>query len=132
MSFDVLFTTVWLGLVAAGMTILIRVLPFIAPAVERGTKPWACDKCMSFWLILFSSAGVPTFAHDWLDYDLVPNVFYFAAPAAYAISLFMLRLLTEPVGPPPSFSIVPELIDSDPPPDGKRYQPTPFSEPPNH
>jgi hypothetical protein len=130
-SVEIILTALWLGFVAAGMTVLIRVLPFIAPYVEKGVKPWACDKCMSFWLILFSAAGAPTLANDVIGYHFIYGDFLLAAPAAYAVSLFMLRLLTEPMGPPPSFAL-PELIDSERPPDGKRYEPTPFSEPPNH
>jgi hypothetical protein len=128
---EIIWAALWLGFLAAGMTVLIRVMPVIASWVEQGIKPWACDKCMSFWLILFSTAGVPTFANDVLHYRLLYGDFLLAAPAAYAVSLFMLRLLTEPMGPPPSFA-VPELLDSERPPDGKRYEPTPFSEPPNH
>ena len=131
MSLEIIFAALWLGFLAAGMTVLIRVLPGFAGLVEKGLKPWACDKCMSFWLILFATAGVPTLANDMMDYQIVHGDFILAAPAAYAVSLFMLRMLTEPLGPPPSFSIVPELIDSEPP-EPKRYQPSPFSDPPDH
>lgn len=132
MSLEVIFAALWLGFLAAGMTVLIRVLPGVSFWVEHGVKPWACDKCMSFWLILFSTAGAPTLANDGMGYRLIYGDFILAAPAAYALSLFMLRLLTEPMGPPPSFGAVPELIDSERPPDGKRYISPPFSEPPNH
>lgn len=131
MSIEIILAALWLGFLAAGATVLIRVIPFIVPYVERGTKPWACDKCMSFWLILFSAAGIPTLANDVMGYRLIAGDFILAAPAAYAVSLFMLRLLTDPLGPPPSFSIVPELIDSEPP-EPKRYEPSPFSDPPDH
>lgn len=131
MSVQILFTALWLGFFAAGATVFIRVLPFIAFYVERGTKPWACDKCMSFWLLLFSAGGLPSLANTTWGTHLVPFDFALAAPAAYAISLLMLRRLTDPLGPPPSFA-VPELTDTEPPLDGTRYQRGPFSDPPNH
>jgi hypothetical protein len=132
-SIEIIFAALWLGFLAAGMTVLIRVLPVISGFVERGIKPWACDKCMSFWLILFVTACVPALANDVMGYRLIHGDFVLAAPAAYALSLFMLRLLTEPMGPPPSFEALPELIESVPPVDGKRYIVPPFSDPPpNH
>lgn len=129
MSLELMFTVLWLGLFASGSTVLIRVLPGIYRLVEKGMKPWACDKCMSFWLILFAVAGIPTLGNEVLRYPLSHTVFLLAGPAAYAVSLFMLRALTEPMGPPPSFN-VPQLIDLERPDvEGKTYIP-PFSDPP--
>lgn len=129
MTLELLLTVLWLGLFASGATILIRVLPFIAPRVEEGQKPWACDKCMSFWLILFAVAGIPTLGGA-LHYPLSSTVFLLAGPAAYAVSLFMLRALTEPLGPPPAFGMVPELVDLETPETGGKTYSPPFSDPP--
>ncbi len=127
---DIMLTAIWLGLFAAGAITLIRVLPGINKQLEQGKKPWICDKCMSFWLILFGVAGIPYFSTEVLHRKLSHDTFLLAGLAGYAISLFMLRALTEPLGPPPSFGNVPDLIDLDTPEiGGKTYTP-PFSDPP--
>lgn len=42
-------TLALVALFATGLTLVLRVLPGIRGAVFRGTKPWACDLCMSWW-----------------------------------------------------------------------------------
>lgn len=131
MRVEVLFAALWLGLFAAGATVLIRVLPIINGFVDKGLKPWVCDKCMSFWLVLFASTVVPSLANEFLGCQLLLSDFVLGAPASYGISLWVLRKLTDPTGPAPSFEL-PELIDVEIPASKTRFPLAPFSDPPNH
>ena len=127
MPVDILLAAIWLGFFAAGATVLIRVLPPIIPLVERGLKPWACDFCMSFWLVLLGCAALPLVAKA-LGCEVLAPVVWLSGPAAYGLALLVLRRLTDPIGPPPVFGpgSMPELKDpneeriivnfSDPPP----------------
>lgn len=115
MPVEILIAALWLGFFAAGATVLIRVLPLVIPLVERGVKPWACDFCMSFWLVLAGCVALP-FITDALHYRLSAAAVWLAGPAAYGLALLVLRKLTDPRGPPPSgfdSGSIPELRDPD-------------------
>jgi hypothetical protein len=87
-----------IGMSAAGLPPILRALPPIRDWVMRGIKPWACDICMSFWSTLLAAAfwkfvGLP----------------FLAAIPAYVVTLAVVRLNSEHIGPPPG---LPELEDS--------------------
>lgn len=128
MPVEILLAAIWLGFFAAGATVLVRVLPPVQPLVERGLKPWACDFCMSFWLVLIGCVALP-FAAGALRYKLAAVEVWLAGPAAYGLALLVLRKLTDPMGPPPAFGGdggIPELRSTD---DISRTVST-FSDPP--
>ncbi len=131
MPVEVIFSAVWLGFFAAGATALIRVLPLVVPLLERGVKPWICDFCMCFWLVLAGAIAVPFLATA-LHYTISARAIWFGAPAGYAVALFVLRKLTDPIGPPPFFGDggggggIPELHD----PNQRILIQTNFSDPP--
>lgn len=89
-----------LGLTSAGFTLALRATRWVSARVREAQKPWACDICMSFWAV-GAFTLVVGYLHGW---DLV-----LAAGPAYPVSLWALRKLGEPLGPPP----MPELEDSE-------------------
>lgn len=89
-----------LGLTSAGFTIALRATKWVHGQVMDRVKPWACDICMSFWAVALFTTAVG-YLHGW---HLV-----LAAGPAYPVSLWTLRKLGEPAGPPP----MPELEDDD-------------------
>jgi hypothetical protein len=89
-----------IGLTAAGSTMALRATKWVHGKLIEAKKPWACDICMSFWTVAFFTLAVG-YLHGW---DLV-----LAAGPAYPVSLWTLRKLGEPLGPPP----MPELEDDD-------------------
>lgn len=55
MSFIWITYTLLLGMSAATMITIFRAVPPGLWLVKKGTKPWACDICMSFWMTIFST-----------------------------------------------------------------------------
>lgn len=95
-----LLQALYVGLWAAGFTVVLRALPWIQRLVREGMKPWACDVCMSFW----STFGVTG------SLVLTKNWDFAAALPGFAITLLVLRKLTEPVKLPTN---LPDLEDSE-------------------
>lgn len=52
------------GLTAVGLIQVVRALPLVRDWVLRGTKPWACDLCMSWWSCLLLGATAAALS-DW-------------------------------------------------------------------
>lgn len=49
---ELLLTSLLAGLSSAALIVLLRAAPFIRTWTQQGTKPWACDVCMSLWTTL--------------------------------------------------------------------------------
>lgn len=84
------------ALIAAGLIVLLRRLGPIERLVFKGIRPWACDVCMSFWTLLVVA---PLFGGGVRG--------YLVAPPAFALCLWVLRQITQPVSdfhPPPEES----------------------------
>ena len=81
------------GATAAGMTVVIRVLPGVHSQMEAQKKPWVCDICMSFWTV---GLLVLLLAFELRD----PKLVVVAGPA-YPFALWFLRRLTDPPELPP-------------------------------
>lgn len=86
----------FVGLTAAGLIVALRALPPVEHKVWAAQKPWACDVCMSFWVV-----GI---ANVFLVATHGPVMFLCAGPA-YPLCLWVLRQITAPRGAPP----LPEL-----------------------
>ncbi len=89
-----------LGATAAGMTAAVRRVPSINRRVQAEQRPWACDICMCFWTTALLGAGAAVARWD-------PVLVVCCGPA-YPWSLWVLRKITDPIGPPPML-----LEDSD-------------------
>lgn len=81
------------GATAAGMIVVIRVLPLIRQQVEAMKKPWACDICMSFWVVGLLVLLLLLGKRD-------PQFLFVAGPA-FPFALWFLRRLTDPPELPP-------------------------------
>lgn len=101
--FNIMLWAIILGATSAGMTVALRALPTIYRWVEQAKKPWACDRCMSFWTTGLLSVGLAT----WLGHELI-----IVCGPAYPWAMFVLCKITDPRGPPPL-----PLEDSDAPTD---------------
>ena len=82
-----------LGATAAGCTAAVRRLPPIDRRVQAAKKPWACDICMCFWTTVLLGTVAAAASQD-------PILVVCCGPA-YPWSLWVLRKITDPVGPPP-------------------------------
>lgn len=85
--------TVLVGLGIPGIVLAVRALPWVDARVLAGTKPWACDICMSFWTGAVLVLGAVAVSREF--------VVFVVAPAAYTIALATLRVLQAPHGEPP-------------------------------
>lgn len=83
---------------AAGVVPLVRQIPEVHQRMLEGIKPWVCDLCMSFWATLFATL----FWWCWMNAPLVSIV------PAFALTFFLVRKNSDPVGPAPT---LPELED---------------------
>mgnify|MGYP001559777680 FL=1 len=86
------------ALFAAGLTLVLRAAPFIRGAVFRGTKPWACDLCMSWW---GSCAGgiVALGAGLWGTFGAATIVTWLLGTfATVPVSMLVLRFVGQPAG----------------------------------
>lgn len=99
---DLLFVALFSGTTAAGVTVAVRALPFVNRWVQHGTKPWACDVCMSFWT---TAAVTGAWSAIHMDYSLL-----YAAGPAYPVTMWVLRKITDHHGVVPG---LPELEDTD-------------------
>lgn len=97
----ILLWSLILGATAAGLSVIIRSLPFIKRWVQEGRKPWACDVCMPVWTVVPLVLLLFIWRQD-IQLLLVVG-------PAYPCAMWILMRLTDPVGPPP----MPELEDSD-------------------
>lgn len=88
-----LAAVVLVGLSAAGFVQLVRVIPPGPRMVARGTKPWACDLCMSWWTALVVAMVLSGAVRDLTWLAVVPGAFF--------VSLFVTaRLYPAPSGGP--------------------------------
>lgn len=79
------------GLSAAGLVQLVRVVPPGPKMVQRGTKPWACDLCMSWWSAVLLVAVACAMDPAWA----------LVLPGSFFVSLFLTaRLYPAPSGGP--------------------------------
>jgi hypothetical protein len=86
-----LLSALWLGASSAGLTLVLRYAPGLSKINDRGTRPLACDVCMSLWttLILWILA---------YGYDAVPLL---AWPPSFAVAKLVLTRISDPVSAPP-------------------------------
>jgi len=98
---ELLLRALFVGLSAAGLVVFLRALSLFQKLVQEQKKPWACDVCMSFWSTFLLTAA--TFRFDGV-------LALEAAAPGFAVTLLILRKLTEPLRPPPK---LPELEDSE-------------------
>lgn len=99
-AYALLVASVAVGLTAAGAIQVIRALPLVRSWVMRGTKPWACDLCMSWWLSLAAGAvGVVGSGPEW-GCTVLPAV---------AVSMWV----TGRMKPVPDAGAMPELEDTE-------------------
>lgn len=90
--FNIMLWAIILGATSAGMTVALRALPTIYRWVEAKKKPWACDRCMTFWTTGLLGIALATWQHNnWLVLVCGP---------AYPWALWVLCRITDPKGPP--------------------------------
>ena len=88
--------SVVIGTTAPGVAIVLRALPAIERLVLEGTRPWACDVCLSWWC-----AAVTTLVAAFASHDL--EVLWAAGPA-YPFAYKLLVWFSQPTSvPPPAF-----------------------------
>jgi hypothetical protein len=86
----VIVTVLVVGLFAAGLTSVVRALPYFRDLVFRGVKPWACDLCMSWWGSLAGAVALDLpVEYGWPAAGVV-------AVAGVAVSLAALHHITRP------------------------------------
>ena len=98
---NIMLWAIILGATSAGMTVVIRALPFVQKWIMAQKKPWACDVCMSFWTVGLLGLGLV-----WLEQK--PELVIVCGPA-YPWALWVLCKVTEPKS---NFSL-PDLEDDD-------------------
>jgi hypothetical protein len=84
---------VLLGATSAGLTVMVRAMPFVARWVDAGKKPWACDVCMTLWVTAALAAET---AWHYGDATLLT-----AFGPAYPWAMWVLRKITDHHGFPP-------------------------------
>lgn len=99
-ALDALAWALGVGSSAAGITVVVRALPWTQRQMLERNKPWACDVCMGFWTTVLVALGLALWKHD-------ASLIVAGCPG-YPWTLWVLRKTGEPTGPPP----MPPLEDS--------------------
>jgi hypothetical protein len=86
----------FVGSTAAGLVVALRALPPVERRILSAQKPWACDVCMSFWIVSI----ITIFVGASQGRELL-----LCAGPAYPLCLWVLRQITAPRGP------LPELVE---------------------
>ncbi len=93
--------SVVIGSTAPGVAIVVRALSAVEKLVLEGKRPWACDVCLSWWMVAATTLVAGLAAHDL-------EVLWAAGPA-YPLAYKLIGWLSQPVSsPPPGF---PELAE---------------------
>lgn len=94
--------SVVIGSTAPGVAIVVRALSAVEKLVLEGKRPWACDVCLSWWMVAATTLVAGLTAHDL-------EVLWAAGPA-YPLAYKLLGWLSQPVSsPPPGFPELAEL-----------------------
>jgi hypothetical protein len=80
-----------LALYAVSVTSMLRAIGPIGRLAAKGVKPWACDVCMTFWLILGASLGLSVVFYASAR-KFVPDIALIIFPA-HAVALLVLARL---------------------------------------
>jgi len=81
-----LVESVLLAFSAVGIISLMRLLPPFRGLVAAKKKPWSCDICLSFWILLLMCLSLG----NW------ERAVMFAGPPSYGLAIFLLKWLRDP------------------------------------
>jgi len=84
--------SVVIGSTAPGVAIVVRALSAVEKLVLEGKRPWACDVCLSWWMVAATTLVAGLAAHDL-------EVLWAAGPA-YPLAYKLLGWLSQPVSSP--------------------------------
>ena len=90
---DLLTWSLFAGLGAVGLTVIIRHAPIIRGWVQAAKKPWACNVCMPLYMTALMVVGPLIQSHDWC--------YLWAYPGGYAFAYIVLEKMSRPPPGPP-------------------------------